>query len=114
MREGGDHLRRWNILEVNSPSSYLVTNVVVLNVNVLRSSVVGWIVGEGDGALVVAFERDGTFSHICWRSGSVSEGSVRERVLSLLLLVSKVSFDFSSSGTFFSNLDIGVLLGGLE
>lgn len=48
-------------MEIDLPSSHFATDVVVLNINVLRLSMEDWVVGECDGPLVVTFERDGFF-----------------------------------------------------
>ena len=59
-------------MEVDSPSSHFVTNVVVLNVYVLRSSMVDRVVGEGNGSLIVAFEGDRSRSHVASFGASVN------------------------------------------
>ena len=60
-----DYLRGWNVLEIDSPSSYFVTNVLVLDVDVLCLSVIDRVLDKYNGPLVVIFqgERDG---QICW------------------------------------------------
>lgn len=97
-----NHLRHWNILEVDASRRHFVADVVVLDVNVLCLSMVDWVVGKSDRSLVVAFERDQV-----WGSDEVYQGVVRDQVMSFLLLVSKVGLDFGCPGTPFSNFDFG-------
>lgn len=54
-----NHLRSWNVLEVDLPSSHFIRNIVVLNVNMFCSSVIDKVIGKGNGSLIVIFERDG-------------------------------------------------------
>ena len=60
----GNDLGSWDVLEINPPSSHFVTDLVVLDVNVLCSSMVDWVVGKSDRALVIAFEGDGLFGRL--------------------------------------------------
>ena len=66
-----NHLWCWNVLEIDSLSSYFIANLVLLDVNVFFLSVIERIVGKGDGSLIVTFERD---RGLCW---SLDEGLCR-------------------------------------
>lgn len=52
------HLRDWNVLEVDLPSSYFIINVMMLNINVFCLSIIERVVGKNDRSLIVTFERD--------------------------------------------------------
>lgn len=54
-----NYLRGWNILEVDLLSSYFITNIMVLNVNVFYSSVIGRVIGKYNRSLIITFERNG-------------------------------------------------------
>lgn len=54
-----NYLEVWSVLEVDLPSSHCVTNLVILDVNMLCSSVIDKIISKGDGSLIVVLERDG-------------------------------------------------------
>ena len=60
------HLVAWNVLEVDSPSCYFVTDV-----DVFCLGVIDWVVGKSNKALIITFERDGAFGHVCQRLGGV-------------------------------------------
>lgn len=45
-------------MEVDLPSSHFVTNVVMLDINVLCLSMLDGVVAKGNGSLIVAFKRD--------------------------------------------------------
>lgn len=51
-----DHLGDWNIVKIDLLSSYLVTDVMVLDVKVLCLSMVDRIVCKCNRSLVVVFE----------------------------------------------------------
>lgn len=85
-------------MEVDSPSSHFVTNIVMLNVYVFCLSMVDGIEGEGDGSLIVAFERDG---------GMFLQG---HGYYYFLLLVLKVCLDLSCTCASFHNFNLGVLI----
>ena len=54
-----DHFRVWNMLEIDLPSSHFVTIIVLLDIDMLCSSVIDRIVDKGNESLIVTFERDG-------------------------------------------------------
>lgn len=54
-----NHLRGWNVLEVDLPKNHFVINVVVLDVDMPYLIVINRVVGKDDGSLIVTFERDG-------------------------------------------------------
>lgn len=54
----GDYLVSRYIREVNSTSGYLISDVVVLDIDVFDSRMKDWIVGKGNRALVVTFQKD--------------------------------------------------------
>lgn len=85
-------------MEVDSPSSHFVTNIVMLNVYVFCLSMVDGIEGEGDGSLIVAFERDGGM-FLEWHG-----------YYYFLLLVLKVCLDLSCTCASFHNFNLGVLI----
>ncbi len=52
------HLRTWNVLEGDKPSSYFVTNIFVLDINIIGLSVMDWVVDKSNGAFVITFWED--------------------------------------------------------
>ena len=52
----GNHLFGRDIRKLDFLCSYLISNVVVLDVDVLRSRMEDWIVSQSYGPLVVAFQ----------------------------------------------------------
>ena len=49
------HLRSWTVLEGDKPSSYFVTNIFVLEVNIICLSVMDWVVDKSNWAFVITF-----------------------------------------------------------
>lgn len=53
-----NHFIGWHVREVNPSSGYLISDIVVLDVDMLRSRVEDRVVGESDGALIVSPQWD--------------------------------------------------------
>ncbi len=52
------HFRSWNVLEGDKPSSYFVTNIFLLDVNIIRLSAMDWVVDKSNRAFVITFLED--------------------------------------------------------
>lgn len=54
-----NHLLGWNVREFNPFRSYFITDVMMLDVNMLRPGVENRIICKRYGALVITFQWDG-------------------------------------------------------
>lgn len=58
----GNHLASRHISQFDPPGLHLISNVVVLNIDVFGPGVKYWVVCQSKGSLVVALERNGEVS----------------------------------------------------
>lgn len=54
-----NHLLSWNVRELDSFRGHFVTDIVMLDVNMLCSGVEDGVVSKSYGALIVTLQRDG-------------------------------------------------------
>lgn len=48
----------WNVLKIDLSTSYIVTNVIVMDVNVLYLSIVDKVIDKGNWSLIIIFDWD--------------------------------------------------------
>lgn len=95
-------------MEVDLPSSYIVTNVMVLDINILYLSMIDEIVYKYNWFLIVTFEWD-NFE----QAKEVYWGDFQGHAFIIFfLLASKICFNFLCIFASFCDFDLGVLIIG--